>query len=65
MDPRIVIYGTEFCSYCTAARMLLKKKGLDYQDVLVSGDELQFAESALNIERLVGRFVTGEAGGDE
>ena len=39
MDPRIVIYGTEFCSYCTAARMLLKKKGLDYEDVLVSGDD--------------------------
>ncbi len=35
------------------------------EDLLVSGDELQFAESALNIERLVGRFVTGEAEEDE
>ena len=37
--PHIRIYGTEFCSYCTAARMLLKKKGLDYEDVLVSRDD--------------------------
>ena len=36
---KIVIYGTEYCSYCTAARMLLKKKGLDYEDVLVSADD--------------------------
>lgn len=37
--PHIRIYGTEFCSYCTAARMLLKKKGLDFEDVLVSRDD--------------------------
>lgn len=34
----ITIYGTEYCGYCTAARMLLKKKGLDYEDILVSND---------------------------
>ena len=38
-DPVIVIYGTEFCSYCTAARMLLKKKGLNYKDILLSQDD--------------------------
>ena len=37
--PVIVIYGTEFCSYCTAARMLLKKKGLNYKDILISQDD--------------------------
>lgn len=36
--PKIEIYGTEFCAYCTAARMLLKKKGLTYDDILVSRD---------------------------
>ena len=35
----ITIYGSETCAYCTAARMLLKKKGLHYDDVLVSADE--------------------------
>jgi glutaredoxin 3 len=36
--PRIVIYGSESCGYCGAARMLLKKKGADYEDLVVSKD---------------------------
>jgi glutaredoxin 3 len=36
--PKIEIWGTEFCGYCSAARMLLKKKGLEYEDVSVSRD---------------------------
>lgn len=36
--PNIIIYGSETCPYCTAARMLLKKKGLTYDDILVSRD---------------------------
>ena len=38
-SPNITIYGSETCAYCTAARMLLKKRGLDYDDVLVSANE--------------------------
>lgn len=49
-EPRIVIYGTETCSYCSAARMLLKKKGLDYEDILVSRD----ADKRAEMERLSG-----------
>lgn len=37
-NPKIEIYGTEYCGYCSAARMLLKKKGLDYEDILISKD---------------------------
>ena len=37
-NPNITIYGSETCTYCTAARMLLKKKRLQYDDVLVSRD---------------------------
>ena len=37
-QPTIEIYGTQSCGYCTAARMLLKKKGLNYKDIPVSGD---------------------------
>ena len=48
--PNIVIYGTETCSYCSAARMLLKKKGLDYEDILVSRDP----ELRAKMERLSG-----------
>ena len=49
-SPHIVIYSTETCSYCQAARMLLKKKGLDYEDILVSRD----AEKRAEMERLSG-----------
>ncbi len=48
---KIVIYGTEFCSYCAAARLLLKKKGLDFEDILVSRDD----DKRREMERLSGR----------
>ncbi len=32
------MYGSEYCSYCTAARMLLKKKGLEYEEILIGND---------------------------
>ncbi|MEX1265801.1 MAG: glutaredoxin 3 [Woeseia sp.] len=35
---RIVMYGTPYCSYCMAARMLLKKKGVAFDEISVSGD---------------------------
>ena len=37
-QSKIEIYGSEYCGYCTAARMLLKKKGLNFKDILVSQD---------------------------
>ena len=36
--PKITVYGNEYCSYCLAARLLLKKKGLEFEDVLVTSD---------------------------
>ena len=33
--PNITIYGSATCSFCMAARMLLKRRGLDYDDVLM------------------------------
>jgi glutaredoxin 3 len=59
----IKIYATEFCSFCTAARMLLNKKGVDYDDVLVSRD----AGKREEMERLSGRrtvpqiFINGRS----
>ena len=50
-EPKIVMYGTEFCSYCAAARLLLKKKGLDFEDILVSRDD----DKRREMERLSGR----------
>lgn len=35
---KIVIYGTNTCGYCGAARMLLTKKGAKFEDILVHED---------------------------
>lgn len=32
------MYGSEYCSYCMAARMLLKKKGVEYEEILIGND---------------------------
>ena len=37
--PRIRLYGTGSCSYCTAARRLLQRKGLAFDDVAVDRDD--------------------------
>lgn len=42
--PNIVIYGSETCAYCTAARMLLKKKGVTWEEIPVSRDADKHAE---------------------
>lgn len=43
-DAKIKLYGNASCGYCAAARMLLKKNGLDYEDIPVSDDEQAYAE---------------------
>ncbi|MDC1145255.1 glutaredoxin 3 [Porticoccaceae bacterium] len=30
---QVVLYGTRFCPFCTAARRLLTAKGINYQDI--------------------------------
>lgn len=38
---KVVVYGTRFCPYCIAAKKLLKKKGIHYEDILVSSGEMR------------------------
>jgi glutaredoxin 3 len=40
-EARVVLYGTRFCPYCIAAKKLLKKKGVRYEDILVSTGEMR------------------------
>ena len=35
---KVTIYTTIFCPYCMAAKSLLNKKGVDYEEIDVSGD---------------------------
>lgn len=46
MNPGIpvTIYGDDSCAYCAAARMLLTKKGVSFEDIVVSRDADRFAE---------------------
>jgi glutaredoxin 3 len=32
-DPKVVIYSTGWCPYCTRARQLLKSKGVDFEEI--------------------------------
>lgn len=41
---KIELYGTGYCGYCTAARLLLKKKGLSFKDISISADAAARAE---------------------
>ncbi|MDA9348113.1 glutaredoxin 3 [Porticoccaceae bacterium] len=34
----VVLYGTRFCPFCTAARRLLTNKGIDFQDISVDNN---------------------------
>ena len=47
----VVMYSTEQCPFCLAARMLLKKKGVEFEDILVSQD----AGLRTRMEQLSGR----------
>ena len=33
LDPKVVIYSTGWCPYCTRARELLKSKGVDFEEI--------------------------------
>lgn len=35
----IKVYGTTFCPYCIRAKMLLKKEGLEFEDILLKSEE--------------------------
>ena len=43
-ETRVTVYGDEHCAYCAAARMLFTRKGVRFEDVLVSRDAVRLAE---------------------
>ena len=32
-EPKVVIYSTGWCPYCTRARQLLNKKGVEFEEI--------------------------------
>jgi len=47
----VKVYGTDTCVYCGAARMLLKKKRVDFEEVLVNRDPEALAEMRARTDR--------------
>ena len=43
-ETRVTVYGDEHCAYCAAARLLFTRKGVRFEDVLVSNDADRLAE---------------------
>ena len=41
---KVTVYGNASCAYCGAARMLLKQKGVDWEDIAVHTDADKRAE---------------------
>ena len=57
-QAKIELYGSEFCAYCTAARMLLKKKGLNFTDIPIAEDadaraEMQRRSGASSVPQII------------
>jgi len=38
MSAKILMYTSPFCGYCSAAKSLLKKKGVSFEEIDVFGD---------------------------
>ena len=41
--PRVVMYTTMICPYCTRAKHLLQRKGVSFEEVRVDHDHEQFS----------------------
>ncbi|WP_294946858.1 glutaredoxin 3 [Sulfurivirga sp.] len=42
--PKVVVYATQTCPYCTMARRLLESKGVDYELIDVGRDRALWQE---------------------
>jgi glutaredoxin 3 len=38
VTAKVVVYSTRFCGYCVMAARLLRKKGVEFQEIDVSAD---------------------------
>ena len=41
---KIEIYSTDICPWCTQAKSLLKAKGLDFEEINISSDQVRARE---------------------
>ncbi len=36
---QVTVYVTDYCPYCTRAKALLKKRGIEFEEIDVTGDD--------------------------
>jgi len=41
---KVTVYGNTSCAYCGAARMLLTKKAVEFEDIVITDDPLRRKE---------------------
>jgi glutaredoxin 3 len=59
---RILLYTTQFCGYCRAAKNLLRSKGLDYEEIdvgLDSGKRTEMVQRAGGFRTVPQIFIHG------
>ncbi|MCH7830193.1 MAG: glutaredoxin 3 [Proteobacteria bacterium] len=44
VNKKVVIYGNTSCPFCGAARMLLTKKAIEFEEIIVTDDSGKFEE---------------------
>ena len=60
-SAHVIVYGDESCAYCAAARMLITRKGVRFEDVVVSGNAERLAEmEARSGRRSVPQIFVGD-----
>jgi glutaredoxin 3 len=63
IDAPVVLYGTRWCGYCTAARRLLKQRGVEFVDIDVGGemDARRWLEQATGRSTVPQIFIHGRS----
>ena len=52
--PRILVYTSDFCSYCVRAKNLLSKKGVPFEEVHLDRSDVQ---ARMDLVELTGRYT--------
>jgi glutaredoxin 3 len=59
---RILLYTTQFCGYCRAAKQLLRGKGLEFEEIDVGFDQekrIEMIERAMGLRTVPQIFIHG------
>ena len=61
-SSKVTLYGNTTCAYCGAARMLLTKRAVDFEDIVITDDPLKQQEmQELSGKRSVPQIFIGDA----